>query len=692
MEVLFCLKRKYIFYFVFLLACQIPCIAQTTKVDKLLKELKPGIKDTTHLRILMELSRAYGSVDQDKKFYYAVRYKDLAQRLKIDTLVVEAYIDMGGTYAIKSRMDSALFYFSKGFDVAKKVKYDRGMARALASMGYVYEKIDNEQEAIDKYKDALRLYKKSNYLKGINQCYINIGGIYHDLGEYNAAETYFIQAYESYKKIGFEPGIAASLYSLGNVSFELDRMQKSKDYYTQSLEIRERIGDINGIALATWGLARIDIKNGAYAKALPNLEIALKHDIELKNTFHESAVLISFARAYLGLKEYKKAKEYAKRAYKNSQIMESQSMRSKAIWLYIKIEEAQNNYKEAFKYQNDFLELTDSIQSDEKLKHVVLTEFSRVSSENEGLVKNNQIITIQNTSYVKWIFITSIVLFFVVVLLVMYYKRNLEKKTTNALLQKQKEEIAAINDELTIQMKIASEQNAELEKLNITKNKFFSIVSHDLRSPLATLKMLFGLYKSGDINKDEFSDLLKKLGDTIFFTAEFLDNLLEWSKSQLDGIVINPEVFEVAKLVNENLGIMENAISQKSIRIQQMLPEDLKVLADKNMINVVIRNLLSNAVKFCRPEDSISIFAEIDNGMIKIAIQDTGIGIAAKDLEQLFTLEHVVTTGTSGEKGHHIGLVLCKDMMEQNNGKISVKSKPGEGSTFYIELPRAAIK
>lgn len=686
------IKRK--LCFVFLLLFCFPAFAQTTKVEELLKELQPKLPDTTRMRIYQQLTTAYGSVDQDKKYYYAVRYKAIAERLDVDTLVVEAYIDMGGTHAIKTVMDSALFYFAKGYELARKVKYERGMARALASMGYVYEKIDNEREAIDKYKEALRLYKKVNYPKGINQCYINIGGIYHDLGEYKVARSYDLLALESYKKMGHEPGIAAALFSLGGGSLELGEFEKARKYFQESLDIRTKIGDINGIALATWGLARVDIKEGRFEKALPNLEIALKYDIELENTFHESAVLISFARAYLGLREYKKAREYAERAYKNSKAMKSLSMRSKAVWMYMKIEEAQNNYKEAFKYQNDFIDLTDSIKAEEKLKHLVLTEFSRVSSENEGLVKDNKIIATKNTGYVKLIFITSVILLFVVILLVLYYKRNLEKKATNLLLERQRDEISEINkelemlnEELITQMEITAVQNSELEQLNMVKNKFFSIVSHDLRSPLSTLKMLFGLYREGQLNEGELSELLARLEDTIYTTSVFLDNLLEWSKSQLDGMVVKPTLFDIREQVEENIRLLDSQIRIKGLRVENAIKEPVVAFADPNMINVVIRNLISNAVKFCNPNDSITIRAEIQKGKIVVCIRDTGAGIAEKDLEKLFNLEHTISTSNTGEKGHQIGLVLCKDMIEQNKGTIRVESKIGEGTTFHIELP-----
>ncbi|RZK09967.1 MAG: HAMP domain-containing histidine kinase, partial [Flavobacterium sp.] len=365
-----------------------------------------------------------------------------------------------------------------------------------------------------------------------------------------------------------------------------------------------------------------------------------------------------------------------------------------AVWMYMKIEEAQNNFEGAYKYQNAFIELTDSIQAEEKLKHLVLTEFNRVSSENEGLVKDNKIIATKNTSYVKTIFITSVILLFVVILLALYYKRNLEKKATNLLLEKQRDEISEINkelemlnEELVTQMEITAVQNTELEQLNMVKNKFFSIVSHDLRSPLSNLKMLFGLYREGQLNENELSELLARLEDTIYTTSVFLDNLLEWSKSQLDGIIVNPSLFEIGKLVEENIQLVETAVRLKGLKMQYDIEENIIAFADQNMINVVVRNLISNAVKFCSTGDSVIIQAYHQNNKVILTIKDTGPGMSEKELEKLFNLEFTITSSVSGEKGHQIGLVLCKDMVEQNKGRITVESELGKGTIFLVELP-----
>lgn len=679
---------------ILLLLFTLPCVSQTTKVEKLLPQLKENLKDTTRLRVLRELTSAYSSVDQDKKFYYAKKYKTLAEKLKIDTLVVEALIDMGGTHAIQSQMDSALYYFNKGKERAEAINYQGGIARGLASIGYVYDKLDKESQSIEVYSKALVIYRKVKNKKGINQCLINIGGIYYDLTEYEMSEKYFQQAYEGNLEIGNESGTASALFSLGGASKRLNKRDKAYGYYIESLAISEKIGDLNRIALARWGLGTIDIERGEFKKALKNLEIARENNIAIKNYYQESSVILSIATAHLGLNNIKKAYTFAQSAYDQSFEIESKNSRLEALKVFTKIATKEKNFEKAFDFQSHYYALLDTVNNEADSKHIMLSDFKRVRTENEVLAKDNRVIAKENTDYLTTIGITSTLLFLVMVLLFLFYYRYKEKKATFKLLEKQKEEIAKINsdleslnEEVNVQMELVTSQNRELEQLNKVKNKFFSIVSHDLRSPLANLKMLFSLYREGELTETELGAILSKLEDTIYTTAAFLDNLLEWSKSQLDGIQVKPAYFALGKVVLENLQMMDSAIKGKGLIVENNVAKNIQIFADQNMIHVVIRNLISNCIKFCKEGDKIIIDAAKKDGKIILSIKDTGPGMNQANIENLFSLEYTVTTGTSGEKGHHIGLILCKDMVEQNKGKITVDSKSGEGTTFYVALP-----
>jgi len=680
---------------VILFFCGISVTAQTTKkVDSLEQKLKQAVVDTSRLNLMRKLSVAYSTVNPEKKLYYARHYKVLAEKLKIDSIVVDAYLDMGVYYGIRSKMDSALYYFSLGYDKAKSSNYQTGMGRGLVNIGFSYDRLNNKQEAVKSYMTALRIFKKIKLKRGINQCYINIGSIYYDLGEYKLSLYYFSEALKSFTEDKDQSGIAKAMNALGNVNKSLGQFDKARDCFTKSLDIRIKIEDLNGIALSRMGLGSLDSKEKRYDSALKNLQIALEYNHKIKDPYQENAILIEIAKAYLGNKNYKQAEFYGKLALAGSKAIESKVAMSNSYSILIDIYKLKKDIPKAFFYQTAYISNEDSIAVEKTVKDVMLTEFKRIRSENDGLVKDNYKIARKNTDYLKTILITSVLLFLVFILMVTLYRRNKEKLATNKILQKQKEEIAIINGELEVlnkelnrQMTLTAGQNIELEKLNTVKNKFFSIVSHDLRSPLANLQMLFRLYREGELDEKDLSEVLGRLEETIYSTSTFLDNLLEWSKSQLEGMNIKPSLFSPGNLISENLKLIDSQINLKGLKVENCSDENVMAYADENMINLIIRNLLGNSVKFCNPGDIITIDVKQNADKVLLSVADTGPGIEESDLEKLFNLEYTVSKGTYGEKGHHLGLILCKDMVQQNNGKIWVVSELGSGTVFWVELP-----
>lgn len=659
--------------FILVLLCVFFATAQESNINKLLNELKQDAPDTTQLRIYAELSSAYTTVDPEKKFFYANKYRIIAHKLGIDSLVAHGYLDMGTSYGIRNQTDSALFYFAKGYKVAKKANFKSGMARALGSIGYAYDRLDNKEEAVKNILQSLELFKQIKQDKGISQSYVNLGSLYFDMGQYTVAESYFKLALQKNTETNDRRGISHSNFTLGNTYKELKQLREAREHYGTSLEMSQELENASGEALARWGIGQVDVLEGKYDQALEQFEIALKINRSIQNEYNKGAVLISIAEVYIKKKDYKKAERYAAEVYKSGKETNFLVVLSKALPLMIEINKKQQRFESALEYQTELMQVIDDLESEKTTKNVVLVDFDRVRTENSNLKEDNTKIAARNTSYAKAILATSVLLLLVIVLLVLYYMRNQEKKATNRLLQSQKEEIAS--------------QNKELEQLNRVKNKFFSIVSHDLRSPIASLRMLFGLYRQGELSESELNELLLKLEDTVYTTAVFLDNLLEWSKSQLDGMVVKPASFQVRQLVDANIRLLHSPIQVKELQVTVEVDPSVMAFGDPNMINVALRNLVSNAVKFCKPGDAIGIRAERKEDRIVIDIMDTGPGIAPEELEGLFSLEFTVSKNRTEEKGHQVGLVLCKDMIELNNGQITVESRLGEGTTFRIVLP-----
>ena len=234
------------------------------------------------------------------------------------------------------------------------------------------------------------------------------------------------------------------------------------------------------------------------------------------------------------------------------------------------------------------------------------------------------------------------------------------------------------------------EQNIELKKTNAEKDKFFSIIAHDLRSPFNAIvgmsEILVEQIKEKDFGGvEEYADIIIK---SSYRAMDLLNNLMEWSQSQTGRMKFNPVYFDLNETINQiELLLSENA-RQKSLTINNALPPGVLVFADKPMINTVLRNLVSNAIKFTYHGGNIGISASTDNEGITVSISDNGIGMSKERIETLFHLDQSYSTsGTENETGTGLGLNLCKEFIDKHNGKLWVESTVGKGSTFHFSLP-----
>jgi signal transduction histidine kinase len=256
----------------------------------------------------------------------------------------------------------------------------------------------------------------------------------------------------------------------------------------------------------------------------------------------------------------------------------------------------------------------------------------------------------------------------------MYYNYN-EKKKANILLQNKNFEIRA--------------QAEELEKLNSLKDKLFSIISHDLRSPIASLITLINLTEQGYLKEDGFKNVISELSKNVGYTSSLLENLLRWSQSQLKGTAVNTAIFNISEIISERFELLKNQAEAKSVSISFSIDSSINAFADKDMIELVLRNLTSNAIKFCNPYDKIEISAKHKNSSLEFCVADSGIGISPDVMNNLFGLNMYTSRGTQNEKGTGLGLILCKDFVELNGGHIWAESTLGKGSKFFFTIPTA---
>ncbi|MFA6980221.1 MAG: PAS domain S-box protein [Ignavibacteriaceae bacterium] len=254
--------------------------------------------------------------------------------------------------------------------------------------------------------------------------------------------------------------------------------------------------------------------------------------------------------------------------------------------------------------------------------------------------------------------------------------------------------IVGLNHDIT-ERKRAEESiiksNEQLSKTIAEKDKFFSIIAHDLRSPFSGFMSLTEIMaeESESFSKTELIDFSKSMFDSASTVYKLLENLLEWAQMQKGTISFTPGEILLSDIVSSSISTINQRASQKGIKIINEVPGTQKVYADEKMINTVLRNFLSNAVKFTKRDGRVIVRSKkIDNEMIEVSVQDTGVGMLEKDVLRLFKMEEKVSSaGTEGEPSTGLGLLLCKEFVEKNRGKVWAESIKGEGSTFYFTVP-----
>ena len=198
---------------------------------------------------------------------------------------------------------------------------------------------------------------------------------------------------------------------------------------------------------------------------------------------------------------------------------------------------------------------------------------------------------------------------------------------------------------------------------------------------------ILNLVGEGMVTDNEFKLLLPKIAKNIGYTSGLVENLLYWSKSQLSGMVTDPTRVDIFAMTEMTLEAFADMITGKDLKVNNQIATGTLVLSDKHMLQAVFRNLITNAIKFCNSGDKITISCDIEGNIATIKVADTGIGISEENLIKLFASQTFTTMGTINEKGTGLGLLLCKDFIEKNNGKIWVESVLNQGSTFYFSLP-----
>lgn len=351
-----------------------------------------------------------------------------------------------------------------------------------------------------------------------------------------------------------------------------------------------------------------------------------------------------------------------------------------------------------------------------------------VASNNDGVWNTNGAIlkiTIQPLWWQTLVFKISVGLLFIVFCIVVYYLRMysltkqknilqnkveqrtkeiaekniiLEQQTTeliqvNAKLKEQQQQVFEQAEELRMQAGTLNVSNQELRELNTTKDKFFSIIAHDLKNPFSAIlgytNLLLMRLDAYDKEKIRYS--IRKIDSSAQNLYKLLENLLQWSRSQLDLMKIIPEDIALYDMITEIKMLLHDDLERKNLSLEIVVPEDLTICTDKNVMDTVLRNLIVNAIKFSE-NGVIKVYTKEREGAVYIYVKDYGVGMSEEVMQGLFKLKRSRTIqGTHGETGTGLGLIICKEFITRCMGEIGVNSKEGEFTEFYFSLPMAMV-
>lgn len=600
---------------------------------------------------------------------YAEQSLQLSKNLKHKKGEVEALFALGLYYwhlglNYQTSIDQkSLDYFERTSATAKSIGYQAIDAKANRSIGKIYIELGELQIGL---KNLLEVYEAKQTTVGKFYLITDIGNVYFDSGEYLKALQKFLEALLIARNENDNHKVA---YGLNNVARAFDRLARRSKAITnldEGISIAEKNKDTFCLALLYSTYGGLSFRLDETEKAINYYQQALQISEELDNPLLIANISEGFAQLYGRKKDYTKSLEFYQ---KSLQILEKSAPKIRLINTYSDLSDIYSSvkdYQKALKYYKLYTELKERYLSEQSQKDLANVEEENIANKIDILQKANKLAQteLQNQRLIKNISLATVAIS-IVGLSFLLYSYN-QKRKANKELIKQKE---------------------ELKQANIVKDRMFAVVSQDLRNPLNSLRNVVTLLNSEALNTQEIKLISEKLNQDLGDTLGLLDNLLYWARSQMQGIKREPTSINLYQLVNDNITLLSGSASKKGVSFHNTTSQTLKAYADSNMISLVIRNLLTNAVKFSPKGGNININTKTNGDMVELSISDTGAGMSYEQQQKVFNPNAVLgQMGTAMERGSGLGLLLCKEFIEENNGKIWVKSDEGKGSTFIFSL------
>ncbi|MDQ2178628.1 tetratricopeptide repeat-containing sensor histidine kinase [Marinifilum sp. D714] len=629
----------------------------------------------------LNLANRYSQLGQSKKSYkYLLEAKDLAHSIKDTALLARVYQYFGYHFSDKSEYDQAIEKFNKAIEFCKISKKNRIHASILNGLGIIYWERGNSEVALKKYLEAYDIFEE---LKDTNLqlvLLLNIANIYADESRNDVALEYYQKILDLAIKDKNLDSQAVVYNNIAILHQENKDYGKALEFFKKTLNIYNQIGNEAGEALAMNNIGENYFKTGNIREAIFYIDNSLAINRKLKLETEIVYNLESLSKVYLFTGKLQKAYDIINEGLQLCKKLKIKTMERSFLQLKSEYYYSTGNYKKAYKTHERFNKLKDSLieaSKSDKIAHLQMQfETEKKEKENEILRVKNEL-TQENLEKEK-AFTNFLIVFFVITmsLLILVYFLYKSKTKVNQRINK-------INGML-------EESNQKLKVTNATKDRFFSIIAHDLRSPFNSILGFSELIKS-ELKEGKNLNLIEEYNANINESSHslftLLENLLQWAKSQRGELEFNPVQFDLHHLVQSNLIIFKLKAADKAIKLSSDIAPHTEAYGDINMVSTILRNLISNALKFTEPNGDINISAEIQDEFVFLKVKDSGIGISKENQEKLFKLDcNYTTVGTADETGSGLGLILCKEFAERNGGDIWVESEENKGSEFILSL------
>lgn len=586
---------------------------------------------------LYHLTQAYNYSGALDAFIECLKIED-HNNLEADQIIT--YIAMARVFEVvgdhlkSADLINKAMQLSEPFDDSSVLIYlSNKLGKLNALNGRYNEALENYALVLEKNDSVASPLAKAEAL-------FNKAHVHTRKNEYKEALSHHKKALALWRKNKQRMHEARSLNDIG----ELYRLMKNNDQalrnFVAALRIRTELNDIEGLANSYINAGILYFNQRNFERSIANLELGL----EAANSAQSGDL-----RA--------KANEYLSQCYKET-----------------------GNFEKAFEHTHAFMELVDFLRREKTDTELVEAENRYELDKKELEIRRLEIEQEERDQKLAMQrklqnFLFTIIGFGVIIISLIFFLYLTKRRATISL--------AAAHARV-------AQQNVQLQQLNATKDKFFSILSHDLKGPLNSFtsfaRMLID--HTNHLSKEEIQMLAREIDKNLKNLFALLENLLEWSRSQTGNIEFEPEPFDLHDVLQQNQDLLQPQAGNKGVTIVYTNTKSVPLLAHRHSINTVIRNLISNAIKFTPTSGTITLSVKPDGDAVMVVVADTGVGMSAQTVKKLFRIDTKYSTnGTANEKGTGLGLILCKDFVEKNGGRIGVHSEEGKGSVFYFTVP-----